>query len=56
MNGALLLLVRPARDPAPNAKPAGYPVLSEMLRPIPAACNAECDIPSAPAISRLISV
>lgn len=41
------MLVRPARDPAPNAKPAGFPVMREMLRPIPAACNAECDIPSA---------
>jgi hypothetical protein len=56
MNGALLLLVRPARDPAPNAKPAGFPVISEMLRPIPAACNAECDIPSAAAISGLTSI
>ena len=56
MNGALLLLVRPARDPAPNAKPAGFPVIGEMLRPIPAACNAECDIPSGIGRQRLTSV
>jgi len=27
-----------------------------MLRPIPAACNAECDIPSGGVISRLTLV